>query len=175
MAAVRHPRSRLVAGLVALLLLVGAAFAPAGAAAAAPTDIRLRAVLDGKPIPVGDVGEYFCHDFSFPEIQCFSSPQGLDTTMASGQMQAMTAGTTYVTIYDFAYYGGSYMHVSEDYGALSWIGWNDKVSSYIARNWETGQFYTDWFYGGTQWNFCCNSSVSDLGGYSNTFSSVRRT
>jgi hypothetical protein len=95
--------------------------------------------------------------------------------MASSQMQALSAGVTYVTIYDLTGYWGAYMHVSEDYTVLATIGWNDRISSYIARNYESGSFYTDWFYSGTQWNFCCNGSVYDLGGFSNTFSSVKRT
>jgi hypothetical protein len=175
MAAVKRARFGLAAGLVASLSLVAAALAPAGAAAAAPTDIRVRAVLDGKPIPLADVGKYFCHDFDYPEIRCFSTAASLESITGSLQVTLLAAGVTYVTIYDFTGYWGSYMHVSQDYAALSSIGWNDEVSSYIARNWETGSFYTDWFYSGTQWNFCCNSSVYDLGGYSNTFSSVKRT
>jgi len=55
------------------------------------------------------------------------------------------------------------------------IGWNDRMSSFKARNGETGRFWTDWFNGGSSWPFCCNSQVSGLGAYDNTFSSVQRT
>ena len=84
----------------------------------------------------------------------------------------------YLCLYENTNGGGSSIWYSSSFQGQcvnlpSW--WNDRISSYIARNWETGSFYTDWFYGGTQWNFCCNSSVYDLGGYSNTFSSVKRT
>jgi len=67
------------------------------------------------------------------------------------------------------------MNVSQDYAALSAIGWNDRISSFRGRNSETGQFWTDWFYGGTWYAFCCNTSVSNLGSFNNTFSSIQRT
>jgi hypothetical protein len=161
--------------LLASLLLIAASIAPISVAAAGPKEDRLRAFLDGKPIPLGEVGEHYCHDFDYPEIQCYSTAAELEGTTASPEMAALAAGVTYVTVYDYTLYAGSYMHISQDYWSLSTIGWNDRISSYIARNYETGSFWTDWFYGGTRWNFCCNSSVSDLGGFSNTFSSVFRT
>jgi hypothetical protein len=175
MAAAHVARFGRIAALLSALLLASAVVAPSVAAAGGSKEDKVRAFLDGKPIPLAEVGDHYCHDFNYPEIQCFSTPEGLDGTMASTEMATLTAGVTYVTIYDYTNYLGSYMHVSEDYWSLSSIGWNDRVSSFIGRNYESGSFHTDWFYGGTQWNFCCNSSVSDLGGYSNTFSSVRRT
>ena len=174
MAAAHLVRPSRIAALLSTLLLA-ALIAPGVAVAGGPKEDKVRAFLDGKPIQLAEVGNYYCHDFSYPEIQCFSTAEGLDGTMASAEMLALTSGVTYVTLYDYTGYGGSYMHVSEDYWSLSTIGWNDRVSSFVGRNYESGAFFTDWFYGGTQWNFCCNSSVSDLGGYSNTFSSVRRT
>ena len=175
MAVAHVARAGLLAGLVACLLLVWASLAPA-AAAATPKGDQLRATLDGKPIPLAEVGKHYCHDFAYPEIKCYSSSLVLEASTTTTEVLSLLAGgVTYVTVYDYSYYSGSYMHISEDYIALSTIGWNDRISSFIGRNWESGSFHTDWFYGGTQWNFCCNSSVSDLGSYSNTFSSVRRT
>ena len=55
------------------------------------------------------------------------------------------------------------------------LGWNDKVSSFKARNGETGRLWVDWWYSGSSWSFCCNSQVPYLGSYDNTFSSVQRT
>jgi hypothetical protein len=159
---------------VATLLILAAAVAPV-ATAAGPKDEKLRAFLDGKPLPLAQVGNYYCHDFNYPEIDCYSTLDGLESSMATPLLAALTAGVTYVTIYDYVGYAGSAMNVSEDYVALSTIGWNDRISSYIVRNYESGSFFTDWFYSGTQWNFCCNGSVYDLQGFSNTFSSVKRT
>ena len=67
------------------------------------------------------------------------------------------------------------MHVSQDYSALATIGWNDRISSFKARNSETGAFFTDWFYSGSSWPFCCNTQQPTLNAYDNLFSSIRRT
>ena len=64
------------------------------------------------------------------------------------------------------------MYMSDDYQVLATIGWNDRISSFIVKNSMTGKFWTDWFYGGSYYYFCCNSQVQYLGGYDNTFSSV---
>jgi hypothetical protein len=133
---------------------------------------QLTATLDGKPIPVEDVGKYDCDDFSYPEIRCWSSRVLMDARAAA---MTLLTGTDYVTIYDLASFGGSSMNVSSDYATLSLIGWNDRISSFKGRNGESGAFYVDWFYGGAWWTFCCNQQSSSLGTFSNTFSSMRRT
>jgi len=58
---------------------------------------------------------------------------------------------------------------------LASIGWNDKVSSFKARNFETGSFYTDWFHGGSADHFCCNETQPILGSWDNVYSSLYRT
>jgi hypothetical protein len=134
-------------------------------------DPELTATLDGKPIPLEDVGKYFCDDFAYPQIQCSRSRLLPDA-------RAMLVGilaVDYVTIYDQAAFGGAYMNISQDYSVLALIGWNDRISSFKARNNETGTFYTDWFYGGGPWSFCCSGQAANLGGANNTFSSVLRT
>lgn len=130
------------------------------------------AYADGRRIPIGDVSRYYCDDFSYPVIQC-SSLAVLTQTRAA--VVTLLAGVDYVTIYDLSGYGGGYMNLSQDYGSLMTIGWNDKVSSFRGRNSETGRFWTDWFETGTSWSFCCNTTVPSLGSYNNTFSSVVRT
>jgi len=157
--------------MLAAVASLAAAAAPA-ANAAEGADPALEAYLDGKPIPLEDVGKYYCDDFDYPVINCSRTallPQ------ARGTLLAVLAGVDYVSIYDGGFYGGSMMHVSADYPSLLTIGWNDKISSFKGRNSETGQFTTDWFYGGSSWAFCCNSTVSSLGSWSNTFSALRRT
>lgn len=160
---------------VAVLLLVCGSLAavgtPSRATARGISGAELTATLDGKPLELKLVGDYYCDDFSYPEIQCFSSPIQLESKAAP--TLAATA-VDYVTIYDFTAFAGSYMHVSQDYTVLATIGWNDRISSFKARNGETGHFYTDWFYSGTSYVICCNQAVGSLGSYDNTFSSVHR-
>lgn len=132
----------------------------------------LTAFLDGVAIPLADVSRYYCDDFSYPTITCSQSPLASATRST---FMTLAAAVEYVTIYDQPSYAGSWMNVSQDYAALSLIGWNDRISSFRAKNSETGRFTTDWLYGGSQWSFCCNSQLPSLGGYDNTFSSVQRT
>jgi hypothetical protein len=145
----------------------------------APPEVRAAgpgptvvASLDGTPIPLRDVARYYCDDFAYPVITCSTSAVRAETRVAAA-LQAFDV--MYVTIYDAAGFGGAWMNVSQDYSALTFIGWNDRISSFKARNSETGRFWTDWFYSGTIYGFCCNQQVGSLGGYDNTFSSIQRT
>ena len=158
--------------VIGVLLACTLTIALAPVALAADPEPELTATLDGKAIPVEDVGKYNCDDFSYPEIRCWSSRVLVD---ARATLVRLLAAGDYVTIYDGINFGGSYMNVSQDYSVLAVIGWNDRISSYKARNSETGTFYVDWFYGGTWWTFCCNGQTSNLGSFSNTFSSILRT
>ena len=162
--------------LAARFALVGAAMIAATGApsvvAAGDGDGELVAFLDGKPIPLGDVGRYYCDDFEYPVINCSKS---VVVPTLRGTLAALVAGVDYVTIFDGAYYGGALMNLSQDYASLMTIGWNDKISSFKGRNSETGRFTTDWFFGGSTWSFCCNSMVPTLGTWNNTFSAVERT
>ena len=132
----------------------------------------LKAYLDGRPIPLTDVSSYFCDDFSYPVIQCSVSPLA---ATARATVASLFTSVDYVTIYEQATYGGVYMNVSQDYAALATIGWNDRISSFRARNSDTGTFFVDWWFGGSQWSFCCNTQQSSLGGYDDSFSSLKRT
>jgi hypothetical protein len=147
------------------------ALGPSRVAAAEPGD-EVVAYLDGKLIPIEQVSRFYCDDFSFPVIQC---SRLAIVTDARAAIVSLLAGVDYVTIYDFTGFAGGFMHVSEDYTALLTIGWNDRISSIRGRNGETGKFWSDWFYLGPSWSFCCNANVSSLGSLNNTFSSVART
>jgi len=162
----------LAAGLVVVASVAATSLTQPGAVRAGDGEPQLSATLDGKPIPLEDVGKYNCDDFNYPEISCSSSRVLMDARAAA---MTLLTGIDYVTIWDGANFGGAYMNVSEDYSALSLIGWNDRISSFKGRNSETGAFYVDWFYGGAWWTFCCNQQTSNLGTFSNTFSSIRRT
>jgi len=135
-------------------------------------DFELSATLDGRPIPVEEVGKHFCDDFEYPLIRCYSTRLPAD---ARATLTSLLTATDYVTIYDGTNFTGAYMNVSEDYGALTVIGWNDRIGSFKGRNNETGTFYIDWFYGGSWWAFCCNTGPSTLGSYNNSFSSIEKT
>lgn len=154
----------------AVLILVTAALIPSAARAGQPID-RVTAVLDGKPIPLREVGDWYCDDFSFPVIECFSEAAELEASVFA---LAAVQSVDYVTVYDYPGYAGSYMHVSQDYNILALLGWNDRISSYRGRNYQSGVFFTDWFYSGVQYGFCCNQQASLLGSFDNTFSSIHR-
>lgn len=149
------------------ILLIGPGSA-VGRSGAAQRD-TLIADLDGKPIAATDVGKWYCHDFEYPVIHCFSDPAQLDSSTKS---LTAFASVTYVTVFEFTTYQGAFMHMSEDYSILALIGWNDRISSFQVKNSQSGAFWTDWLYSGTRYNFCCNQNVGSLGSYNDTFSSV---
>jgi hypothetical protein len=170
-------------------LAVTAMLAPATAAAQPDSGAPpgAYAELDGRPLKLREVGKYYCHDFDFPKITCSRNAKvaqkGVDeavselaTASFSTDIQAssMEEGSHYATIYDGMTFSGSWFVVSQEYDALFWVGWNDRVSSFRSRYYGSGSFYTDWYGGGSGWRFCCNQYVSSLGGYDNSFSSVYR-
>jgi hypothetical protein len=163
-------RTRSIA-LVAIISIVMAGL-PEVAAADGDNGVTLSAYLDGKPIPLADVSRYYCDDFSFPVIQCSVSPLVMATRST---LTTLLTNVDYVTVWDQPSFSGVYMNISQDYAVLATIGWNDRISSFKARNSETGSFFVDWFYGGSTWSFCCNTQQPTLNGYDNTFSSVQRT
>ena len=160
----------------ALLFGVLLALVPAAPVAAAPAQIK--ATLDGRPIKISEIPDYDCHDLEFPVIRCFATQADRDASLSveAGSLEALAAAAVaYVTMYDGASFTGATFTASQNYDALVSIGWNDRVSSFRARNSETGVFYVDWFAGGSSWSFCCNGQASSLGSFNNTFSSVYRT
>lgn len=166
---------------LATAVAVGAIYLLApGAQAKQP---ELRADLDGRPISPEQASAYYCHDFDFPWVHCFSTPDALEASMpltvsTSSQLAVVAAfgPSDYVTVYSSPGYAGSFAHLSQNYDVLATIGWNDTISSYKARNSRTGAFYEHWFAGGTKKSFCCNQNVPNLAaGVDNTFSSVYQT
>jgi hypothetical protein len=152
------------------VFLVAVSLTPLPVQAGQPLDF-VTASLDGKPIPLREVGDWYCDDLSFPLIRCFSEAADLEAAVSTLLAQQ---AVVYVTVYDYPTYSGSYMHVSQDYNILALIGWNDRISSFRGRNYESGVFFTDWFYSGVQYGFCCNQQASTLGSFDNTFSSIHR-
>jgi hypothetical protein len=121
------------------------------------------------PIRLADVGKWYCHDFDFPAIHCFSQPRDLE---ASPTFAAAATSTTYVTVYEFTTYQGAYMHLSQDYSMLVLIGWSDRISSLVVHNSAGGVFWTDWLYTGARYPVCCFQQLGSLGSYNDSFSSV---
>lgn len=159
---------------LALGLLMLSALLPGVALGAEPGErgpTLLRADLDGKPIPLAEVGQWYCEDFDAPVIHCFSSSKALETSVAP---ILATTSVTYVVVYEFTAYQGAYLYISNNVTVLGTLGWNDRISSFSVRNSQSGWFWTDWFYGGTGYQFCCNSQVGSLGSFDDTFSSVFR-
>lgn len=153
---------------ITALLALGA---PASAFAGQPGNPDLRADLNGKTIPLIDVGRYHCHDFDYPRLHCFVRSSDLEVALAG---PLSTTALDYVLVYEYASFAGASLYISSNYTVLATIGWNDRVSSFKGRNSISGRFWTDWFYGGTSFTFCCNQQYSSLGGFDDTFSSVHR-
>ena len=162
----------LAVGLMVLSSLTIGSIGNPRATLAGDTDPELTATLDGRPIPLEDVSKYYCDDFSYPEIKCSSTKVIPD---ARATLVTLLTAVDYVTIYDGNAYAGAFMNVSQDYSALTLIGWNDRIGSFRGRNSETGTFFLDWFYGGTPWAFCCNTQTANLGTFNNAISSIKRT
>jgi len=159
-----------VVGMLSTVLL-------SGTARAAEESPRIRADLDGRPIKTSEISSYFCHDFAFPEVHCFWTASELEAASASGEglILAAVGPNDYLTIYAEPAYAGSYMHVSQNYDTLFWIGWNDRISSFKARNSARGTFWSDWHGAGSRADFCCNQAVPGLSSaVDNTFTSVYR-
>jgi hypothetical protein len=171
----RRGRGRL--GAFGALVIMAALASPSTVGAADEVDAArasgIRADLDGRPIDLVNVGRYYCHDFAYPQIHCFSRAADLEAR-ASRILDASSSSLDYAIIYDFATFAGPYMYMSQDYTVLAWIGWNDRIGSFLVRNSQSGKFWTDWFFGGSYYGFCCNQQVTYLGVYDNTFSSVYR-
>lgn len=151
----------------ALIIMAGPEFA----LAAKPADGDLRADLNGRPIPLVDVGLYHCHDLSYPRIHCFARESDRDAAIAA---PLAATGVDYVIAWEYSTYSGASIVFSSDYTVLATLGWNDRISSFKGRNSQSGHFWTDWFYGGNTLYFCCNQQYSSLGGFDDTFSSVHR-
>ena len=160
-----------VIGLLALAITATPIMAAAPDEAKGP-DVVLTADLEGVPIPLVAVANFQCNDFDYPAIHCFKAAGELSASLQVALSLDLLSGIDYVQVWEHSAYGGSSMVISQDYNALSLLGWNDRISSFKARNSQTGTFYTDWFANGSAYGFCCNQQVPSLGSYNDTFSSV---
>ena len=152
----------------ALFLGVVLALSASGPVLAGSAPSPVVADLEGRSIPAAEVSQHFCHDFAFPRVHCFTTGAGLDAAIAP----YVAAGVSFVVVYDGTLLSGSYAAISSNQDALTFIGWNDRISSLRSVNGGAGVFWTDWFGGGGRFSFCCGSSYLTLGSFDNTFSSV---
>lgn len=168
---------------IACLLAILTMWSVVGVSAAAPRvapEPTIAADLGGRPIKPDLIASYYCHDFDYPTVHCYRTAADLEAAEAARAVSSFSPTAAfsiadYVTIFDGTVWTGTYMDISQNYDALFSIGWNDRVSSYKARNSASGKFWTDWFASGTSRSFCCNTQVSSLpAGLDNAFSSVYR-
>jgi hypothetical protein len=152
------------------VVLVAALTAPVSVFAAA-NQSEMSADLEGRPIKLSDVSKYHCHDLDYPRIHCFRSESSRDDATTS---RLAASGVAYVIAWENGGYSGNSVILSQDYTVLATLAWNDRISSFKVQNSQSGRFWTDWFYGGTFYAFCCNQTVPYLGSYNDTFSSVYR-
>jgi hypothetical protein len=164
----------IVAGLVAILTI--SLLGGVSGASRSGQQAIIVADVDGHPIKSALTSAYFCHDFDFPRIHCFRSAKSLKAAEAkTASVSPYFSTNDYVTIFDGPNYSGAFMDVSQNYDALFSIGWNDRISSFKARNGASGEFWTDWFASGTGLGFCCSSNISSLpSNLDNAFSSMYR-
>ncbi len=140
----------------------------------------ITADLNGRAIAPEHIADYYCHDLDFPKIHCFASERELDVAVAGRGIGPFAAdgllGVTYVHVFVNSSFGGASAYLANDYVNLGSIGWNDRISSFVALNSQSGRLYDDAYYGGSSYFFCCNISVAYVGdAFNDTFSSVRNT
>lgn len=173
-----HAFARLSIALVALVVATGAV---SGAVSAAdPASGPVRADLEGQPIAVREIPDWFCHDLDFPQIRCYRTAARLERALAVGMTAApmgeagILAAVPYVVVYRDASYANSFAALAQPYDNLGSIGWNDMISSFKALNGLTGHFATDALNNGRLYpTFCCNAQVPYVGdAWNDQFSSV---
>lgn len=175
--------ANLAAGLIVGAVLTMALVWAAEPASAASDPAVVRAVLNGKPIALGDVARYHCHDRAHPVIRCFPTPAERDADEArvgtttgateSGAAQSFAA-EPYVRWYLDAGAGGPSFVAYFTYSNLSDIGWNDAISSFSTYPGGHPRWWQDAGPTGPYWDWG-TASISYVGDAANDkFSSVER-
>lgn len=143
----------------------------------------LTVTLDGASTSLAEARSYHCHDLTRSQLTCFRSPTARDRAVAdllaggahrSGPSRlSLTSGNGYVIAYAAITYGGASVVLSQDYGNLGTIGWDNIISSYKVFTNLTGAFYENAWYGGRTQYFCCYTNVSYVGdAYNDIFTSI---
>ncbi len=178
----RHGRRSV--GLAAIVALVGVWTVSATTTATDP--MALSAELDGRPIALGDVSRYFCHDRAYPVIHCFGTAperdQDLELAGAAAKpapggdsAEATTAAAyPYVRWFLDANFGGPSFDASIAYSDLGIVGWNDRISSFSTYQGGHPRWWRDIGFTGGSWDWG-TTSVPYVGDAANDkFSSVER-
>ena len=168
-------------GLAVVLALGSVYLVTPGVQAQQP---EVRADLDGRPINPARSSSYFCHDFDFPQIHCFSTPGRLEAAMAQpasaslqGGLAAAFGPNDYVTVYS----SRPAMRARSPTCPRTTTSWPRSAgmtrSAHIGHGTtEKGPSIEHWFAGGSTKKFCCNQNVPSLpAGVDNSFSSVYQT
>ena len=158
---------RLARGIVAAVLLA-ITMAPIASADG------LTATLDGKRIRMQRVASLQCHDFDYPIIRCFSTPDLIAADIAARFDANQSTGarlllTGWVTVYENADYGTPSISMANDYPSLSALGWNDRISSFKSFG-ATGNFWEHSPSGGFDYTFASTTQASSLGSNNDKFS-----
>jgi len=155
----QRPWVRALAGGLLVSAILG------GSANAGGLDAR----LGDDVIDLDQAGTLSCHDFDYPILRCFTSPEALDRDVVERVSNATTpsavAATGYVTVWEHAGYAGARMTLSADQPWLSSIGWNDRISSFKSFG-ASGRFFENSPTGGLVYFYTGGSQVSLL---SNTY------
>lgn len=167
----------------AVILAVAGLISSSAPAVAKTAPAVVTADLEGRPIAVAQIPDFFCSDRDFPLIHCYRTAAAVEDARAGlsklgGQPVplAASAAADYVIVYSSPSRTGSYTVLSQNYDALAVIGWNDRIESFMVVNSASGSFYTDWFAGGYRLGFCCNATVSSLSStFNNAISSAYRS
>ncbi len=154
---------RLISALVAALVV-------SAVLVASTTAGRLSAKLGDTAISLDQAGSLSCHDFDYPVLRCFETPQALERDVSqrvqTNAVPAVVQATGYVTSWENASYNGSSMTLSADQPWLSSIGWNDRISSFISFG-ATGRFLENSPGSGLIYSFISTSRVSYVGNFYN--------
>lgn len=132
---------------------------------------RLSARLGEAAISLDRAGGMSCHDFDYPVLRCFESPEALERDVV-GRVQtnavpAAVAATGYVIVWEHAGYDGARMTLSADQPWLSSIGWNDRISSFKSFG-ASGRFLENspgsgfvYFFGSSSWVSFLSNAYND--------------
>ena len=170
-----RPRARGRCGACSELLVAGSS---AAAAASWPlpigegsADVTLTASLDGKSIPV--VGCLQDTSATISPIQRSIAPLAACSSIHAAALNSLLTSVDYVTdLRREQLLGRVHERLPELQRARSHrLERSDQLVQGPELRRPAPSSWI-WFYGGSQWSFCCNSQFASLGGYDNSFSSV---
>jgi hypothetical protein len=131
---------------------------------------RLSAKVGDADISLYQAGAMSCHDFDYPVLRCFASPQALerdvDQRVHIRAVSGTVVATGYVTFFENAGYDGARMTLSADQPWLNSIGWNDRISSFKSFG-ASGRFLENSPGSGFVYFFSSGVQVSYVGNFYN--------